>query len=259
MNQKKIYVTGLGPGNADHMTGAALASMADADIVVGYKTYIDLIKDLDCVQGKALKASGMRKEVDRCQECLDLAMEGKTVTLVSSGDAGVYGMAGLLFELADQYGDVEIVVVAGVTAANSGAAVLGAPIGHDFCLISLSDLLTPWELIEKRLRCAAEADFAVCFYNPRSKKRDDYLAKACRIMMEHKPADTVCGWVKNIGRPGQEWKVTTLAELGGEPIDMFTTVFIGSRTTRVIGGRMVTPRGYEKHEDSYIRRDNGRP
>ena len=134
--------------------------------------------------------------------------------MVCSGDAGVYGMAGLLFELADQYEDVEIEVVAGVTAANSGAAVLGAPLGHDFCLISLSDLLTPWELIEKRLHCAAEADFAICIYNPRSKKRADHLQKACSIIMEHKSPDTVCGWVKNIGREGQEFNIVTLCRAG---------------------------------------------
>ena len=162
-------------------------------------------------------------------------------------------MAGLMIELADQYEDVEIEVVAGVTAANSGAAVLGAPLGHDFCLISLSDLLTPWELIEKRLHCAAEADFAICLYNPRSKKRADYLQKACNIMMEHKNPDTICGWVKNIGREGQEYNIVKLSELENEPVDMFTTVFIGSATTKVIAGRMVTPRGYEKHEDSYFR------
>ena len=156
-------------------------------------------------------------------------------------------------ELADQYDDVEIEVVAGVTAANSGAAVLGAPLGHDFCLISLSDLLTPWELIEKRLHCASEADFAICIYNPRSKKRADYLQKACNIIMEHKSPDTICGWVKNIGREGQEYNIVKLAELENEPVDMFTTVFIGSASTKIIAGRMVTPRGYEKHEDSYFR------
>ena len=253
----KVYAVGIGPGGREFFTDEAVRALEEADVIAGYTVYVDLVKDL--FPGKETFTTPMKKEIERCRWAIETAMTGKDVAVVCSGDAGVYGMAGLLFELADQYEDVEIVVVAGVTAANSGAAVLGAPIGHDFCLISLSDLLTPWELIEKRLRCAAEADFAVCLYNPRSKKRDDYLAKACRIMMEHKPADTVCGWVKNIGRPGQEWKVTTLAELGGEPIDMFTTVFIGSRTTRVIGGRMVTPRGYEKHEDSYIRRDNGRP
>ena len=227
-----------------------------ADVIAGYTVYVDLVKDL--FPDKETFTTPMMQEIERCRWAIETAREGKNVAMVCSGDAGIYGMAGLLFELADQYGDVEIEVVAGVTAANSGAAVLGAPIGHDFCLISLSDLLTPWDVIEKRLRCAAEADFAICLYNPKSKKRADYLEKACKIIMEFKSGDTVCGWVRNIGRDGQEYNIVKLSELGDEPIDMFTTVFIGSKTTRVIGGRMVTPRGYEKHEDHYFRGNNGR-
>lgn len=251
-----VYAVGIGPGDREFFTEEAVHALQQADVIAGYTVYVDLVKDL--FPEKETFTTPMKQEIERCRWAIETAREGRSVAMVCSGDAGIYGMAGLLFELADQYGDVDIVVVSGVTAANSGAAVLGAPIGHDFCLISLSDLLTPWEVIEKRLRCAAEADFAICLYNPKSKKRADYLAKACDIMMEFKDADTVCGWVRNIGRDGQESNITTLAELKDEPIDMFTTVFIGSKTTKVIGGKMVTPRGYEKHEDDYFRRNNGR-
>ena len=190
----KIIIAGIGPGSPEDITPAVLEAVREADAIVGYKYYFQFIEPF-VREGCECIDTGMKKEQERAEQAFLLAEQGKTVVVISSGDAGIYGMAGLLFELADQYEDVDIEVVAGVTAANSGAAVLGAPIGHDFCLISLSDLLTPWEVIEKRLRCAAEADFAICLYNPRSKKRDDYLAKACGIMMEFKSPDTVCGWV----------------------------------------------------------------
>ena len=247
----KVYAVGIGPGGEEFFTQEAKAALERADVIAGYTVYVDLVRDM--FPGKEFFTTPMKQEIERCRWAIETACGGKTVAVVCSGDAGVYGMAGLMIELADQYEDVEIEVVAGVTAANSGAAVLGAPLGHDFCLISLSDLLTPWELIEKRLHCASEADFAICLYNPRSKKRADYLQKACNIMMEHKNPDTICGWVKNIGREGQEYNIVKLSELENEPVDMFTTVFIGSATTKVIAGRMVTPRGYEKHEDSYFR------
>lgn len=247
----KVYAVGIGPGGEEFFTQEAKAAMDRADVIAGYTVYVDLVRDM--YPGKEFFTTPMKQEIERCRWAIEAACTGTTVAVVCSGDAGVYGMAGLMIELADQYEDVEIEVVAGVTAANSGAAVLGAPLGHDFCLISLSDLLTPWELIEKRLHCASEADFAICIYNPRSKKRADYLQKACRIIMEHKSPDTVCGWVKNIGREGQEYNIVKLSELENEPVDMFTTVFIGSAPTKVIAGRMVTPRGYEKHEDSYFR------
>ena len=153
-------------------------------------------------------------------------------------------MASPVLELAGEYPEVDVEVVAGVTAALSGGAVLGAPLGHDFCVISLSDLLTPWAVIEKRLTCAAEGDFAICLYNPSSKKRKDYLRRACEILLRSRSADTVCGWVRNIGREGQEYRLLTLDGLRDAEVDMFTTVFIGSSRTRCVGGRMVTPRGY---------------
>ena len=242
----KVYAVGIGPGGREFFTEEAMQALENADVIAGYTVYVDLVRDL--FPDKEMFSTPMMKEIERCRWAIETAKAGQTVAMVCSGDAGVYGMAGLLYELADQYGEVEVEVVCGVTAAMSGAAVLGAPIGHDFCVISLSDLLTPWELIETRLRCAAEGDFAVCLYNPKSKKRSDYLDKAVEIMLKYKSEDTVCGWVKNIGREGQEFRIVRLADLPAEPVDMFTTVFIGSKTTRVIGGRMVTPRGYEKRE-----------
>ncbi len=242
-----VYAVGIGPGDRAFFTEEAIQTLEKVDVIAGYTVYADLVRDL--FPDKEIFTTPMKQEIQRCRWAIETAKAGRSVAMICSGDAGVYGMAGLLFELAEQYGDVDVEVVSGVTAAMSGAAVLGAPIGHDFCLISLSDLLTPWELIEKRLRCAAEGDFAVCLYNPKSKKRSDYLEKACRILMERKSPDTVCGWVRNIGREGQEYRVVTLKELPGEPIDMFTTVFIGSETTRNIGGRMVTPRGYQQRSE----------
>ena len=172
------------------------------------------------------------------------AMKGKTVSMICSGDAGVYGMSGLMYEVGKDYPQVELEIIPGVTAATGGAAVLGAPLIHDFCLISLSDLLTPWEKIESRLLHASEADFVICLYNPSSKKRHDYLMKACDLMMRYKKEDTVCGIVGNIGREGENMKIMTLKELRNTSVDMFTTVFVGNSQTKEINGKMVTPRGY---------------
>lgn len=238
----KVYVVGIGPGGAEFMTPQARAAMGRADVLCGYTVYLDLVKEL--YPGKETYATPMRQELDRCRRALETASRGKTVALVCSGDAGVYGMASPLLELAPEFPGVEVEVVPGVTAALSGAALLGAPLGHDFCVISLSDLLTPWEVIERRLECAAEGDFAVCIYNPASKKRADYLRRACDVLLRTKAPETVCGWVRNIGREGEECKILTLVQLREERADMFTTVFIGSSTTRNIAGRVVTPRGY---------------
>lgn len=241
---KKIYVVGLGPGNADDMTGAALKAIEESQVIVGYHVYTDLIKEF--IDDKEVLTTPMKKEVDRCRMAVEEAEKDNVVSMVCSGDAGVYGMAGLIFEVAeDMDSQVEIEIVPGITAACSGAAILGAPLIHDFAVISMSDLLTPMELIEKRLRCAGQGDFAICIYNPSSKKRHDYLKKACNILLESRSSDNVCGWVRNIGREGQEFKVMTLAEMADQEVDMFTTVFIGNSKTRLIDGRMVTPRGYE--------------
>ena len=240
----KIYVVGIGPGKAQFMTAQARQALEEAEVLCGYTVYVELVAPL--FPGKETYTTPMTKELDRCRWALQTAASGKTVALVCSGDPGVYGMAAPLLQLAPDYPDVEVEVVAGVTAALSGAAVLGAPLGHDFCVISLSDLLTPWAVIEKRLQCAARGDFAICLYNPSSRKRADYLQKACDILLASgKTPETVCGWVRNIGREGQEKQLLTLEELRDVQLDMFTTVFIGSAGTRNIQGNMVTARGYE--------------
>ena len=240
----KIYVVGIGPGKAQFMTAQARQALEEAEVLCGYTVYVELVAPL--FPGKETYTTPMTKELDRCRWALQTAASGKTVALICSGDPGVYGMAAPLLQLAPDYPDVEVEVVAGVTAALSGAAVLGAPLGHDFCVISLSDLLTPWAVIEKRLQCAARGDFAICLYNPSSRKRADYLQKACDILLAYgKAPETVCGWVRNIGREGQEKQLLTLEELRDVQLDMFTTVFIGSAGTRNIQGNMVTARGYE--------------
>lgn len=240
----KLYVVGIGPGKPAFMTAQARQALEEAEVLCGYTVYVELVAPL--FPGKETYTTPMTKELDRCRWALQTAAAGKTVALVCSGDAGVYGMAAPLLQLAADYPDVEVEVVAGVTAALSGAAVLGAPLGHDFCVISLSDLLTPWAVIEKRLQCAAQGDFAICLYNPSSRKRADYLRRACDILLASgKAPETVCGWVRNIGREGQEKQLLTLGELRGARLDMFTTVFIGSAGTRNIQGNMVTARGYE--------------
>ena len=240
-----VYVVGIGPGGPAGMTAEARQVLDRCDCIIGYTTYIGLIKEE--YSHKELLDTGMTKEADRCRLVIDKAREGKTVALVSSGDAGVYGMASPLLELAQGYPDVTVEVVPGLTAALSGGAVLGAPLAHDFCVISLSDRLTSWEIIETRLACAARGDFALALYNPSSKGRPDYLQKAVRILLANgKTPETVCGIVRNIGREGQEKRVLTLAELEKTQVDMFTTVFIGNAATRELAGRMVTPRGYKR-------------
>lgn len=241
---RKVFVVGLGPGKEQYLTGEARAALDAAEVLCGYTVYVDLIAPL--YPDKEVYTTPMTRELDRCRWALETANGGRTAALVCSGDAGVYGMASPLLELAADYPEVEVEIVAGVTAALSGGAVLGAPLGHDFCVISLSDLLTPWEVIEQRLRCAAEGDFAVCLYNPSSRKRKGYLRRACDILLRVRSGDTVCGWVRNIGREEQERRLLTLEELRDEEVDMFTTVFVGSSRTRCAGGRMVTPRGYEQ-------------
>ncbi|MCI6422687.1 MAG: precorrin-3B C(17)-methyltransferase [Firmicutes bacterium] len=238
----KIYVVGIGPGAYEKMTIEAAEALKNSDVIIGYTVYVDLVKNH--FPGKEFLTTPMKKEVERCVMAFDEAMKGKVVSMICSGDAGVYGMAGLMYEVGINYPEVELEIIPGVTAATGGAAVLGAPLIHDFCLISLSDLLTPWEKIETRLVDAAHADFVICLYNPSSKKRHDYLMKACDLMMQYKGEETVCGIVGNIGRDGESMKVMTLSELRETPVDMFTTVFIGNSQTKNINGKMVTPRGY---------------
>lgn len=234
---------GIGPGDYDQMTIRAAKVLEECDVIIGYTVYVDLVKNH--FPGKEFLTTPMKKEVDRCVMAFEEAKKGKLVAMICSGDAGVYGMAGLMYEVGEKYPDAELEVLPGVTAATGGAAVLGAPLIHDFCLISLSDLLTPWKKIEARLLGASQADFVICLYNPSSKKRYDYLQKACDLMMTYKSEKTVCGIVENISRDKEAMKVMTLKELSQTPVDMFTTVFIGNSQTLNLNGKMVTPRGYK--------------
>lgn len=238
-----LYVIGFGPGELEYFTLEAIEAIKKSELIVGYTTYIELVKKH--FPEKEYYQTPMTKEVDRCHYAMEEAQKGRNVAVISSGDSGVYGLAGLIYELSEEYQGIEITVVAGVTAALSGGAILGAPLTHDFAVISLSDLLTPWELILKRIRLASEADFVICIYNPSSKKRSDYLKLALDNMAPYKTEDTVCGIVKNIGRDGQESFLCTLRELKDISVDMFTTVFIGNSKTKKIRDKMVTPRGYE--------------
>lgn len=237
-----LYVTGIGPGSDAFLTKEARTVIERADVICGYTLYVDLLRDR--YPDKEFITTPMRQEIERCRMAMEAASSGRTVAMVCSGDAGIYGMAGPVLEMSSRCTDVDIQIVPGITAAVSGAAVLGAPLMNDFCVISLSDLLTPWTVIEKRLRAAAAGDFCVCIYNPMSKKRQNHLAKACAVLMETKSVDTVCGWVRNIGREGQESEILTLGELADAQLDMFTTVFVGCSETRIVNGRMVTERGY---------------
>lgn len=248
----KLFVVGIGPGGLNHMTFEAHQAIEQAEVVVGYQTYLEFIEPL--LAGKEVVSSGMMREVERCQQALAIAAEGKTVALVSSGDAGIYGMAGLALELAEPkldappspYRDVEIVVVPGVSAVQAAASVLGAPLMHDFAVISLSDLMTPIELIRKRLRAAAEADFVVALYNPRSKGRVTQIEEAAAIFIEARGPQVPVGIVRNACRSGESRIVTTLGEMLNHPIDMFSIVIIGNAATRISAdGRIITPRGYE--------------
>lgn len=237
-----LYVVGIGPGEVSKMTMEALEVLKECEVIAGYTVYVDLIRQQ--FAGKEYIVTGMRQESDRCRQALETAKAGRKTAVVCSGDAGVYGMAGILMEMGADYPEVEIRVVAGVTAALSGSAVLGAALGHDFTVISLSDLMTPWEKIEQRLKYAAMSDFVICLYNPSSKKRKDYLKKACEIILEYQSPQTICGYVKNIGREGQFYEILPLSRLTDTQVDMFTTVFIGNSQTKQIKNQMVTPRGY---------------
>ena len=244
----KVTVIGLGPGGGADLTGRARAALEECDLLVGYTAYIDLVKE--DFPDKETLSTGMRREVDRCRAAVEAALTGKSVAVVCSGDSGVYGMAGLIYEVAQEYDPIDIEVVPGITAACGGAAVLGAPLTHDFAVVSLSDLLTPWEKIEARLTAAARADFVLCLYNPASRSRPDYLRRACDILLAAgKSPDTVCGTVRNIGRAGEEARILTLGRLRDAQVDMFTTVFVGNSQTKVLGGKMVTPRGYLQREN----------
>ena len=236
-----IYVVGIGPGDEDFMSPRARKTIIDADVVIGYSTYLDLIAGI--TEGKDVRYSGMTREVDRCEKAVEIALEGKKVALVCGGDPNVYSLAGLVFEVAENK-DVDIEVIPGITAATAAAAVLGAPLIHDFAIISLSDLLTPWDKIEKRLQLASAADFVIVLYNPKSKGRPDNIKNAADIMLKEKSPDTLVGIVRSALRGETISVISTLGKLADEDIDMFTTVVIGNAQTKVMRGKLVTPRGY---------------
>ena len=250
----KLYVVGFGPGGYEHMTVKCVEVIKEADIVTGYTTYVEMLKEF--FPDKKYLATPMMQEVKRCRMAVEEAMKDQTVAMVSSGDSGIYGMAGIIYQVAEEMGaDIEIEtvpgvtaasaaasVLPGVTAASAAASVLGAPLMHDFAVISLSDLMTPLSLIMKRVDCAGQSDLIVCLYNPKSKKRTGYVEQA--ILMKYRDPKTPVGIVRHAGRKGESNQITTLGELKNAEIDMFSVVLIGNSQTYVSGGRMITPRGY---------------
>lgn len=240
----KIYVVGIGPGNRDNMTLRAIQAIEESSIIIGYSKYIELIKN-DCI-GKELISSPMKKEVERCELTVKKAEEGNTVAIISSGDSGIYGMAGIMLQTVSKMkSDVEIEVIPGITSASVSAALLGAPLMHDFAVISLSDLMTSWELIEKRISLASQGDFVICIYNPKSKKRQHYIRKAEEIIRKHRKENTPVGIVQNAGRENQCVTICTLSNLSSQEIDMFSTVIIGNSQSYEDMGKLITPRGYQ--------------
>ena len=239
-----LSVVGTGPGAADLVTPRAARVLAEAGTVVGYRTYLDLISDF-LVPGQEVISSAMMQEIDRCRQALTLADQGRRVALVCGGDPGIYAMAGLVFELVRETGSrARIEIVPGIAALNSCAAILGAPLMHDFAAVSLSDLMTPWPVIERRLEAAARADFVIVLYNPRSKKRTSQIERARALILAHRDPATPVGIVTGATRPHQSVTLTTLDGMLGEEINMQSTVIIGNSATFVLNGKMVTPRGY---------------
>lgn len=243
MSKKRLFVVGIGPGDEEKITLNAMETLKESDVIAGYTLYCEIVKKY--LPDKEFISTGMTGEEKRVEMALEKANEGFTVSLVCSGDAGVYGLAGLAFEIGEKFPDVEIQVIPGVTAAISGAALLGAPLIHDFAIISLSDRLTRQELIDKRLRLAAEADMVIVLYNPESKSRKGYLSHACDILLEVLPPDRMCGIARNIARDMENKDIMTLRELKDAQADMFCTVFIGNSSTKKIGDHLVTARGYK--------------
>ena len=241
--RNKVCIVGMGPGKEEMMTVEAIQALEEADVIIGYTVYINLLGER--FSGKEMMSTPMRQETERCRLCFEEAEKGKQVALVCSGDAGIYGLASLMYEMGKEYPDIELEVIPGITAAGSGAAVLGAPLNHDFCVISLSDLLTPWEKIEKRLTAAAQGDFAIAIYNPASHKRKDYLRRACDILLGYMEEERPCGYVENIGREGTKVVTCTLKDLREAQVNMFTTVFIGNSESEIIDGKLITKRGYQ--------------
>ncbi|HLG21747.1 MAG TPA: precorrin-3B C(17)-methyltransferase [Candidatus Manganitrophaceae bacterium] len=251
----KLLLVGFGPGNQEHLTVRAKEAIAEAEVVIGYKTYIDLVSGL--LDGKQVIYTGMTEEIDRAQAAIDMAYAGKKVALISSGDVGIYGMAGLAFELLagmkwNPEADIEVEVVPGVTALSSCASILGAPVTHDFAAVSLSDLLTPWSLILQRLEAVASADFVIALYNPKSGRRTQQIVEAQKILLKHKSPDTPVGIVKSGLREGQKVVLTTLEKMLDFEIGMLTTILVGNAMTKTYRDKMITPRGYRKKYEERI-------
>lgn len=238
----KVSVVGIGPGNYENMTIRADRALQECDVIVGYHVYVDLVRDR--YPEKEFVTTAMTQEAERCRIALEMAKKGKNTAIVCSGDSGIYGMAALVYELRGESTEPEVEVVPGLTAACSGAALLGAPLTGDFAVISLSDRLTKWEQIEKRLEASASADMSIVLYNPASKGRPEHLKKACSILLRHLPGERICAVAQRIGREGESRRIMTLEELQNAEVDMFCTVFIGNKTTKNVAGNMVAPRGY---------------
>lgn len=236
----KVFVVGIGPGGRDNMTFRADKALSDCHAVVGYSGYLKYVEDY--LPGKEVYSTGMKGEIDRCRMAIQLAKEGMDVAVVSTGDAGLYGMAGPILEMSE---DLEVEIIPGISACFSAASDLGSPIMHDFVTISLSDLLTPWETIEKRIKLAAEGDFVISLYNPRSKGRPDYLKKAVDLILQFRGGGTPVGIVRNSGREDTEKKVRTLASIDYEEVDMMSVLIIGNSTTYIRNEKIITPRGYD--------------
>lgn len=241
-----VQVVGLGPGAIDLLTPRSLKALEQADVVIGYRTYLDLVRDCLNPQSEVI-SSAMMQEIDRCRQALSLAAQGRRVALVCGGDPGIYAMAGLVFELARaEDSTVTIEILPGIAALNACAAVLGAPLMHDFAAISLSDLMTPWDLIERRLSAVAAADFVVVLYNSKSKKRTDQIVRARDILLSYRSVETPVGIVNGASREHESVRLSTLAAMLDEEIGMQTTVIIGNSQTFCWRGRMITPRGYDE-------------
>jgi cobalt-factor III methyltransferase len=245
----KLWVIGFGPGSSEHLTKRAKEAIEESDCVIGYKTYVELIQNL--LTNQEVISTGMSEEVTRAQAAVRLAEGGKKVAVISSGDAGVYGMAGLVYEVLVEKGwseetGIEVEVIPGISAINSCAALLGAPVMHDACTISLSDHLTPWSLIAKRIEAAAQADFVIALYNPKSGRRTRQIVEAQRILLKYRSPETPVGLVKSAYREKQDIVITNLGDMLNHDIGMLTTVMIGNSSTFLYGSKMITPRGYQR-------------
>jgi precorrin-3B C17-methyltransferase len=253
----KIYVIGIGPGGREDMTPAALEAMRQCQVIVGYKYYFQFVSPL-LTEGTECIDTGMKRERERAALAFQKAKEGLTVGVVSSGDAGIYGMAPLVYEMSREEGlDISIEVIPGISAFQKAGALLGAPVSHDFCVISLSDLMTPWQLIERRIQAAAMADFVTCVYNPKSHGRYWQLYRLKELFLEHRSPQNVVGYVRQAGREEQTVTVTTLGEFDPEQVDMFTVVLIGNSQTYMNKGKMITPRGYYRSSEDTGEKEQG--